>query len=295
MLLIKERDARREADRLRRQAETRLKLSQAITYLSWGQNSEANALVSEVSVPELKVEYPTLSRGLGDWHGSHGRWREAADQFSLLMQVVQPDDWDTATLDYLRLGPALIEAGDMAGYERFREAAVAHYTGTVNPIAAERVVKISLLQPADGRLLGLLQPLGEVAAASLDGDGARIAGPSLSAWRSFSLALWELRRGRFEKALEWCNRSLEYQRSNVPRESNVQLVAAMARLAQGQTGQAVAEMTDCRSRIEDQFASGLQVGDGGQGFWFDWVFARILLREAEMLAGQMRIEAAPPR
>ncbi len=32
-----------------------------------------------------------------------------------------------------------------------------------------------------------------------------------------------------------------------------------------------------------QFASGLKKGGGVDGFWFDWIFARILLREAEAL------------
>jgi hypothetical protein len=210
-----------------------------------------------------------------------------------LMQVVQPDDWDTTTLDYLRQGPALIEAGDAAGYERFREAAIAHFSGTANPIAAERVVKISLLLPANASLLRLLQPLGEVTAASLDWDGAQNAGVSLAAWRSFSLALWELRRGNYEQALVWCERSAEYQKSNPPRDTSVRLVAAMARHALGQTAQTGAEVAGCGKRIGNQFASGLQMGDGGQGFWFDWVFARILLREAEDLAGTMRIEASP--
>jgi eukaryotic-like serine/threonine-protein kinase len=287
-LLFKEREARREADRLRQQAEARAKLSQAITYLSWGKNEKADALVGEIAVDERKLEYPTLFRALGDWHGSYGRWREAADRFAVLMQVVQPDDWDTTTLDYLRYGPVLVEAGDLAGYERFREAAIAHYTSTTNPIAAERVVKMSLLRPADARLLDLLQPLGEVASVSLEGDGVKNAGVSMAAWRAFSLALWELRRGNCEKALVWCQRSVGYQDSNPSRAVNVRLVAAMARRALGQTSQTRSEVDACRMLIENQFTSGLQVGDGGQGFWFDWVFARILLDEAAKLIEDRR-------
>ncbi len=306
VMLFKEREAREraveaehkqirlreEADRLRQQAEARQKLSQAITYLSWERYSDADALVSEIEIIERKLEYPTLFRALGDWHGSHGRWREAADRFAVLMQVVQPDDWDTATLDYLRQGPALLEGGDVTGYERFRESAIAHYSGTSNPIAAERVVKVSLLLPANAGLLRSLKPLGEVAAASLENDGARYAGESLAAWRAFSLALWELRRGNYEKSLVWCEQSVGYQNSTPPRAISNRLVAAMARQGLGQPSQMRLDLAECRKLIDDQLAKGLQVGNGSDGFWFDWVFARILLREAEALAGQMRIEAA---
>ena len=294
LLLLKEREARRraveaeqkqihlrqEADRLRQEAEARAKLSQAITFLSWGQNDKADALVEETSTLKQKLEYPTLFRALGDWHGSHGRWRQAAERFTVLMQVVQPDDWDTTTLDYLRYGPVLVEAGDVAGFERFRQMAVAHYAGTTNPIAGERVLKISLLQPANAQLLELLQPLGKLAVASLEGDGAKNAGMSLASWRAFSIALWELRSGHYEKALSWCQRSVEFQNSNPSRAVNIRLVAAMARLALGQRGEARAELAECQTLIEARFKSGLQVGDGSQGFWFDWVFARILSDEA---------------
>ena len=295
VLLLKEREARRRAVeseqkqiRLREEAETRQKLSQAIIYLSREKYPDADALVDEVAVPERDLEYPTLFRGLGDWHASHGRWREAADRFAVVMQVVQSDDSATATMDCLRYGPALIEAGDVAGYERFREKAIAQYTGTTDPIAAERVVKISLLRPADARLLARLQPLGKVAAASLKGNNSR--NDEVAAWLSFSLALWEFRRANYERSLIWCKRSVEYDNSCPSRESSVQLVVLMANQALGQTGQTLAALSECRKVIENRFARGLLVFNSKDGFWFDWVFARILLREAEARVGQTNLK-----
>jgi hypothetical protein len=35
--------------------------------------------------------------------------------------------------------------------------------------------------------------------------------------------------------------------------------------------------------IEGKFKNGLDRGTGVQGFWFDWIFARILLGEAMVL------------
>ena len=35
-----------------------------------------------------------------------------------------------------------------------------------------------------------------------------------------------------------------------------------------------------REEIEGEFMPDLALGDGTHGFWFDWVFAKVLLREA---------------
>ena len=48
----------------------------------------------------------------------------------------------------------------------------------------------------------------------------------------------------------------------------------------GRTGEAAAELKLGRDAIEARFGDGLERGDGELGFWFDWVFARIMLQEA---------------
>jgi eukaryotic-like serine/threonine-protein kinase len=273
--------AEQQQTRLLREAENRQKLTQATLLLSRDKIEEADRLIGGIPVPEANLEYAAVFRTLGDWHGSHGRWKLAADRFAVLLQINQPDDWDTATLDYLRYGPVLIALDDMAGYERFRRSAIAHYAGTTNPLPAERVVKISLLTPADNQLIRSLRPLAEIAAKSLDGTVP--VDPSLAAWRSFSLALMDYRRGSFAEAVVWCERSLNFQNSNAPRGANVRLVLAMSHYRLGQVKQARAEFTEARQQVDSQFDRGLQVGNGADGFWFDWLFAQVLLREASSL------------
>jgi hypothetical protein len=51
----------------------------------------------------------------------------------------------------------------------------------------------------------------------------------------------------------------------------------------GQSAEAGTSLDKGREAIENEFANGLDPGDGSRGFWFDWVFARILLREATVL------------
>ncbi len=270
---------REEADRLRQQAEVRQKLAQATMFQKGEQLEQADRIVGGISSPEPDFEYADLFRTLGDWHGSHARWSQAADRFAVLIRINQPEDWDTTTLDYLRYGPVLLEQGDKAGYERFRQLAIARYVGTTNPLPAERVVKLCLLLPADDNLMRSLVPLGQVAAKSLDGT----VEVSLAAWRSFSLALLEYRHRDYNKALEWCERSVRYQGVNRARTANIQVVKAMSFYSLGQIDRARSELVQCEQAIESQFKNEPQVGNGSEGFWFDWVFARVLLLEASSL------------
>lgn len=93
----------------------------------------------------------------------------------------------------------------------------------------------------------------------------------------------EYRRKDYAKALEWCERSTRYQNSNPSRNTNIGLVAAMSHYDSGQIDLARAELKQSEQAIEDQFKKGPQVGNGANGFWFDWLFAQVLLREASSL------------
>jgi tetratricopeptide (TPR) repeat protein len=189
---------------------------------------------------------------------------------------------DGATLDYLRRGPALVEIGDTSGYERFREEAIARFSARTTPFA-DRIVKISLLLPANPKLLGSLQPLAASMAKSF--ADANAAGDGfMSAWRAMSLALWEYRRGNFAAAIEWGDRCLGYRDyHNAPRTATVTVILALACQQLGDANRARAELERAKEMVEAKFQRRLDRGTPIQGFWFDWAFARILLREAEAL------------
>ncbi|HZI32804.1 MAG TPA: serine/threonine protein kinase, partial [Candidatus Binatia bacterium] len=265
---------------LRLAAEYRQKLTQATVALSRDKTNEADQLVAGISAPEPNLEYANLYRTLGDWNAIGGRWQQAADRFAVLVQVNQPDDWDVTTLDYLRYGPTLLEAGNVSGYEEFRRLAVEHFSKTINPVPAERVIKESLLMPASVDFLAALQPLAETASNSLAVGPS--PGESMAAWRSFSLALMEYRRGNYTGVEYWHQKSLGYKNSNDVRDATFQILLAMTHYQLGEIGQARSELALGRQRVEAWF-NGLPTGTGEPGFWFDWVFARILLREATAL------------
>jgi hypothetical protein len=58
----------------------------------------------------------------------------------------------------------------------------------------------------------------------------------------------------------------------------VELALALFQL--GQRADALRELSLGRQAIEDRFEGDLEPGSAAQGFWFDWVFARILIQEA---------------
>jgi eukaryotic-like serine/threonine-protein kinase len=271
--------ARANETELRRLAETRERITQATVLVNQEKFEEADQLMSGVSVTQPTVEGAIVFRALGEYHALRNEWAEAAARFNVLMQMDQLDGWDARTLDYLRYGPTLIEQGDIAGYERFRHAAIVQFSGGNNPFA-DRIVKISLLLPANEKLLKTLGPQANVTGQSIATNEDATADIFLAAWRSVSLALIEYRSGNFEKAAEWGRQSLNYPEHIAPRSATALTILAMSDQKLGKSDEAHAQLAKAREIIENKFKSQLDQGTPMQGFWFDWVFAKILLNEA---------------
>jgi hypothetical protein len=101
-----------------------------------------------------------------------------------------------------------------------------------------------------------------------------------AAWASVSLALWEYRQGHYAESIVWARRCLAFPDYNAPRAATAHLELALALSQTGQSDEALRELSQARQSVESKFNEGLEPGSAAQGFWFDWVFARILLREA---------------
>ena len=147
---------------------------------------------------------------------------------------------------------------------------------------AERILKICLLRPAGRRDIASLVPLAEVAAntfSATDNSGMELF-QFHAAWACVSLALMEYRQGNYAHSVEWSKRCLATRDSNQARTATARVLLAMAYRQLHQTDQAQSELAQGRADIETTFNRGLDRGSRENGFWFDWVFARILLREA---------------
>ena len=274
-------EAEQQQARLRHEAEVREKISQAALFVSQERFAEADTLLGEVPLPQPTLEGAAVLRSVSEWHALRQQWKQAEERMGMLLQVDQLDGLDAVTLDYLRGGPLFIEAGDVNGYERFRQGAIARFSQAPCPFA-DRVVKISLLLPANERLIESLRSLAEATANYLveaDQGGDVFS----AAWRSVSLGLLEYRRGNYQKAVEWCRRCLAYPGTNAPRTATAQVILAMACHQLGRDAEAQGELAIGREIVERKFKNRMDAGGPVQGFWFDWIFAQILLREGTAL------------
>ena len=273
-----EQERAKEAE-LRRLAETREKITQATVLLNEEKFDDADRLMSQVSINQPTVEGAAAFRSLGEYYAMQNQWKAAADRFNVLLQINQLDGWDVCTLDYLEYGPALIEQGDVEGYERFRQAAVARFTGGPHPFA-DRIVKISLLLPADLKLLKALQPLADVTAHSLatnaDANADIFWPPGVRfPWRWWNIAAAITPGRRTGASNVWI-----IPKHIAPRTATARVILAMSDQQLGKTDEARSQLAQAREIIDNKFKSQLDRGTPMQGFWFDWVFARILLNEA---------------
>ena len=277
--------AEQQQSRLRMEAEDRERITEAAFAISQGKLEDADGLVSKVSAINPSLEAESVLRALGEWHALKGQWKEAAERFNLLLAADQKDNSWEITDDLLKAGPILIERGDMQGYEGFRRSAIARYSGITDPVFAERTLKISLLLPAEAPVMRLLEPLSDLSANSLQGQ--ETPGEYMAAWRCVSLALMAYRQGYTPTAKVWCQKCLSYPDNNLGRMATAHIIQAMSCSQLGETETAQAELESGRKLVEAEFAGGLQPGDGATGFWYDWLFARILLREAGALMEKM--------
>jgi aminoglycoside phosphotransferase (APT) family kinase protein len=292
-LFFKERASRREAERgranemtLRQQAEAQVVIGQAAMLLGQDRYEDADRLLAGSLSLETVLGGETVLRPLGDWDAVHGRWKRASDCYAVLTRVdqIRVDQMETryvATLDDTRYAVTLVETGDRDGYERFRQAAVRRFSGTTNPVVAERTVKNSLVLPGDEKLLALLAPLAEV---------AKSESPVGSfAWRCLSLALMDYRRGHYVESAAWCKRCLSYSHDKqLALVATIRAIYAMSFYQQGQPQNALAQLAESHKIIESKFSDGADLGNAMQGYWFDWELGRILEREAALLIGEQK-------
>ncbi|HEX9047123.1 MAG TPA: hypothetical protein VF988_08850, partial [Verrucomicrobiae bacterium] len=67
--------------------------------------------------------------------------------------------------------------------------------------------------------------------------------------------------------------------------ATLDLILAMACRRDGKPDEVREHLAHGRELVEAKFKSGLDHGAQGFGMWYDWVFARVLLREADGVIG----------
>jgi hypothetical protein len=262
---------------LRREAEARAKVAQALILINGERMSDADNLVDGLEWTAPSTDASSVLRALGDWRALSGQWKRAAPRLEALTFVNESEGWDLASLDFLECGACLAEMGDVAGYERFHRICADRFNGTTNLVLAERMLKINLLLPTAPPDSRALRTWAETAAQPVTGtENVEFR----AAWRCVSLALYEYRMGHPTEAVARCKECLASPEFNAPRVATAEVIMALALHRLGSDEEARAHLQVGRQMIEAKFAAELGPGSATQGFWFDWIFGRVLLREA---------------
>jgi eukaryotic-like serine/threonine-protein kinase len=295
---LREREARHEQARLRQMAEIarvneaklrenatiRESIAQVAVLMSEGKTAEADAQLrlTPLSTIEPSLEAANVLRSLGGWNAMRGRWKEASESFLLLTQANSLTSPERIALnnDLIAPSPALAENGNMSDFVKFRDWVISRFGETTDVNIATQVIQATLLLPADREFLDRLAPLGQLVGRAKSEKGL------IGAWRAWSMALYEYRCGNFQQSLTWGTRALEYKAPNPYISALIHPILAMAHCRAGHGDAAWSDLEKSRELIEIAFmpelAAAYEPMGRGQGYWWDWVLAKILFREAEL-------------
>jgi serine/threonine protein kinase len=256
---------------------------------------ECQQLFARASATPVQPTRDTAAtwRALGEWHALRGEWSQAAACYQSSLRLDQYDPWKDYSVDQLACGVALVEAGDLTGYERFRSQEAARFKDPgANTIAITTLIaKACLLRPADDKLLAALMPMVNDLAAPFSGHWNAALLDYYDGWRCVTMGLAEYRRGNFASAVTWSRRSLGCVMNIPPRTAAARVILAMALQRLGRDDDSQSELQQARNLIEGRFATPLDYGSADHGLWFDWIISRMLLDEAAALPRQP--QAAP--
>jgi hypothetical protein len=76
--------------------------------------------------------------------------------------------------------------------------------------------------------------------------------------------------------------------------ATIRIILAMSLYQNGGAMSARAQLAQAKETIDAWFKKGIESGDDRNGHWYDWIFARQLLREAQaLMAGDSETKAGP--
>jgi serine/threonine protein kinase len=275
VLFLRERETRQKQEKLLAEAEKNATITRAAFLLREEKIEEANALLERVHTPPEHPSFDGVSafRAAGNWLALRLRWQEAARRYAFVIHIDQLDIWNAVTLDYQAYAVLLVETGDFSTYAQFCRSTAERYATDPNGDAAGRILKSCLLRPPGAELMAELESLGKTVERwfATDGDNQ---------WAAIPVSLWHYRRGNYRAAAETA-----FSKGG---QSNVSAAAAtgciilgMALFHEGNVEETAKQLARARKIVDEGFAERFDEGGGTVGYWYDWVFARILLREAD--------------
>jgi len=235
---------------------------------------EAERSVSRMPGGAPSLEQIALIRAVGQWHALRCEWSGALRCSQSCLQSNQGDSLDHATMDYEDFAVACLQLGDRNGYLRLREEMASRFKDP-DERTAERALTVGLMQSLDDQAAVRLEPSAALLLARTLANGNET--PTYP----ILLGLLEYRRGHYTKAIEWVQRSL-------PKLPNVALPNAMDRVILAMSLHQIGNRSAAHLELErakNLIATGFDL-EFDVWHWRDWVFLRLLLREANALMSQ---------
>ncbi|GAA5130135.1 serine/threonine-protein kinase [Luteolibacter yonseiensis] len=268
--------ARAVESRLREEADARANVARVAFLLDQGRIDEADTLRQKypLSSIEPSLEAASVFRALGDWNATHGRWDQAIQCFKLLMQANLLDEPSNVLQrsDFLAISSALLYH-EKEEYLAFRREVKERYLTPRNTLQAEHLLKICLLSPADHDLLKRLRHTVEVM-----GEPTLTSLPS---WSGFALGLYHYREGAHEAALRVCETGLADPRIKNSCRASILTLLSMIHSRMGGVAKADETLAEARKLITESEGNDAVQGSSVPPYWFDWVIAELLVKEAE--------------
>lgn len=287
LLYFREKDALAEQARLQSQAQARANVSRAAILLSEGNTAEADRLLRQDSPESIEAspEAAQVFRSLGRWNAVYSRWEQAAACFRLMNEANRMGDRTRIVegLDLLMTAPVYLEAGDRKAYEQFRAEVLERHVPAESGLAAEHLLKVCLLLPADRETMKRLE---STAAICRENPRGKSGMSGLPEWNLLSLSLFHYRKGEFAEAIREAEACLRIEDQAGSRVAAARCLLAMSRFKQGDRKAARDVFDQAKAglhRVESQID---EAGFPPIGTWFSWSVVRLLIRETEAVLGR---------
>jgi tetratricopeptide (TPR) repeat protein len=216
-----------------------------------------------------RLAMATLLRARGTLCAQFAQWTLATRELTKAITISPDEYWN-----WYQLAPLLLETGDVGGYRKHCHAMLVRFGATSAPPIAERTAKVCLMLPMPKEDLVLAAKLAETAVTVGKGQ-------PWEPYFQFVKGLAEYRQGNFEKAAEWMQKTLTRDIPLAESKGQAYCVLAMAQHRLNRVAEA-REALSKAANIAETKSPEIDSGDLGPN-WHDWLIARALMREANIL------------
>jgi serine/threonine protein kinase len=286
-MYFREKAALEEETRLRAKAELREDIAHAAVKIKYGDLPGADKLLARVPINQTpsSLEAAQAFDAVANWHIHASRLSEASARYQSMIRAiasVDSSDLPEVSFNLLPAAASVAYAGGAQSYEELRQMAIQRFGSTTNSVVAERSLKACILLPADEKSLKALEGLAKMVERDIEQKQGTMGNDAhYTAWGCFALSLWNYRIGNLPKAAQWSARSLAFPNDNEARIASLQILNAMIERKLGHSNQAKVSLDQGRKTIQKVFAQGEWLKLRPPSYWFEWLNAALLLREAD--------------